>query len=371
MLKMKNTIKIGSIMLLGTLLSSCGGDDKDYSVPNSYNFSNASYSGQTARINMLKELSTYMKSAVSNAEAVSEQQLLDMYANSNYTWTSAPFSIDQPTKQLKNKTFSGEVQNMENLMSSLASISTSTSSGSNGNAGLVSSADGSKTYLFDANGMEPVQLIEKGLMASVFYYQATSVYLSEAKVGGANNTVNVVDKDYTAMQHYWDEAFGYLAAPIDLNEDNIEQKKTDGELAFYSKYLLKTVAADLPTVKHLMKRGFINGRAAIDNKDYDKRDEATEYVRNAWEMINVAAGLHYLNGALADIGDDALRNHKLSEAYAFIKALKFNSGKTITDTDIDAALAALGTNFYTISPSQIEEAKTILGTAFDVNPSDF
>ena len=73
-------------------------------APTTYNFSNASYGGQTDRLNMLKELETYLKT-------VNEWWLVDasiaksMYANDGYTWTSEYFTLNgQPTKQLKNKT---------------------------------------------------------------------------------------------------------------------------------------------------------------------------------------------------------------------------------------------------------------------------
>lgn len=369
---LKTLTKLSLTALVAASVVSCGSDDDNnsYNIPNSYNFANASYSGQTSRINMLKEMTSYMKTA-HDGTAIDAQQLKNMYANENYTWTSTPFTSAQPTKQLKSKTATGEAVKMENWMDKLATISTSGATGSNGTAGLVTSNSGSKKYIFDENGFEPIQLIDKGLMGSVFYYQGTSVYLSDAKVGGANNDELVVDKDYTEMQHYWDESFGYGSFPIDLTGENIGTKSSAGELSYYSKYLKKASDANLNTVDLLMKNGFITGRAAINNKDYNARDNAITVVRKHWEMINVAAGLHYLNAALTNLGDDALRNHELSEAYAFIDALRFNEGKTMTPAEIDAVLNALGTNFYTITAAQINDAKTLLADKYGVNANDF
>nr|MCS5662681.1 hypothetical protein [Flavobacteriales bacterium] len=91
-----------------------------------------------------------------------------------------------------------------------------------------------------------------------------------------------------------------------------------------------------------------------------------------WEMIPVAAALHYLNGAIDDIADDALRNHKLSEAVAFISALKYNAEASISATEVDAIIASLGTNLYEVTSTKINDARTSLADAFGItNASDF
>ena len=79
-----------------------------YDIPETYDFKNASglstvsYGGQTDRLNQLREMVTYMKTA--NSQVVNAQQLKDMFANTNddgnghFTFTSS--------KQLKSKCFS-------------------------------------------------------------------------------------------------------------------------------------------------------------------------------------------------------------------------------------------------------------------------
>ena len=119
-------------------------------------------------------------------------------------------------------------------------------------------------------------------------------------------------------------------------------------------------------------QAFISGRAAIDNKDYEARDKAIGVIRAQWELIPVASALHYLNGAIDDIADDALRNHKLSEAIAFTSALKYNSEASISASQVDAIIAALGTNLNEVTPEQIGEARTLLAEAFNIsNASEF
>lgn len=354
-----------SIAATAVLFTSCDKDDDDngYSVPSTYNFENASYSGQIQRLDMLSEMTTYMKTSTSGT-VIDATQLKKMYANDGHTWTNT--DLNGSTKQLKNKTFTGVDTDVENWMDVLATISTSTIEGSNGTAGIVTSGDGTKKYLFDENGMEPVQIIEKGLMGSVFYFQGTSVYLGTGKMDVDNDT-NVEGKDYTEMQHHWDESFGYLAAPIDLSGANIDSQE---ELRFWGKYAGKAHAGGLSTVDNIMG-AYRTGRAAINNKDYTGRDNAIATIQKEWEIIVATSGLHYLNGAIGNFADDAKRNHELSEAYAFIAGLKYNAEKTISDSDIDTVLGHLGSNFYEITIADITAAKTALATAFGLNADDF
>ncbi len=202
-------------------------------------------------------------------------------------------------------------------------------------------------------------------MGSCFYYQGTSVYLSDAKIDVANDVDALEGDAYTPMQHHWDESFGYLGAPVEFSAAN-----TSGAV-YWAKYAKKTIDGGLTTIDDLMK-AFISGRAAIDNKDYDERDKFIGQVRSEWEMVPVASALHYLNGAIDDIADDALRNHKLSEAIAFISALKYNSEATITSAKVDEIVALLGDNLNEVTAEQINQTRTSLAEVFGItNATDF
>ena len=347
------------VLSIIAVLASCIKDEpiNAYDVPTSYNFENASYSGQVDRLNMLAELETYLKVA-NEGGVVDAATAKAMFANDDYTWTSEAFSDVQPTTQLKSKTFADQQEVLEALMDELADLSV--------NGTLITSESGEKTYLFNENGFEPIQLISKGIMGACFYYQGTSVYLSDAKMDVDNDLKALVDGAYTDMQHHWDEAFGYLGAPIELSVAN-----ADGG-AFWGKYAKKTMNGGLPTIDNLMQDGFILGRAAINNEDYATRDKAIGTIRAEWEMIPVAAALHYLNGAIEVITDDALRNHQLSEAIAFISALEYNAETSITATEIDAIIAELGVNLYEVTPEMINHVRTSLADVFGItNATDY
>jgi len=354
----KQSAKLIALSMVA-LLASCTdtGKENDYAVPTTYNFENASYGGQVDRINMLAELETYMK--VANEGGVVDATIAKaMFANEAYTWTSEAFTEAQPTKQLKSKTFDDQQEVIEALIDELADLSVTGT--------LTTSANGEKTYLFNESGFEPIQLISKGIMGACFYYQGTSVYLSDAKMDVDNNVDALEEGAYTDMQHHFDESFGYFGAPVELAISN-----TEGGIS-WAKYAKKTINGGLSTIDNLMQDGFILGRAAINNEDYTTRDEAIGTIRAEWEMIPVSAALHYLNGAIEDVADDALRNHQLSEAIAFISALKYNTEASITATDVDAIIAELGTNLYEVTPEMINAARTSLAAAFGItNATDY
>jgi len=388
-------------------------------VPTTYNFSNASYGGQTDRIYMLKELETYLKT-VNSGGVVDAAIAKSMYANDGYTWTSEYFTLNgQPTKQLKNKTATDDQDNIEALIDQLAALSAEAVSDNDAfiesvlGANLPTCAaaidyladsygysleqsctwDGSPmwdfggmtmgdycpascnpdavtltgSYMFDENGFEPVQLIVKGIMGSCFYYQGTSVYLSDAKMNVDNDVAALTgDTDYTDMQHHFDESFGYLGAPIDMSIAN-----PDGG-NYWGKYAKKTTAGGLTTIDNLMQDGFIAGRHAINNMDYDARDVAISVIQAEWEMIPVASALYYLNSSIDAITDDAVRNHALSEAIAFMSALKWNSSGTVTPAQVDDMIAMLGDNLFNISATMISDTRDALAAAYGIpNASNF
>ena len=326
-----------------------------YDVPTTYNFANVNFSGQTTRLDMLGEMVTLMKTGNTQGTSVAAQALKNMYGNVN-----APFS-DQAlnaatTKQLKNKTFSLDATLIESYMDSLALASQSQVAGSNGTAGVVTS--GTSSYLFDRNGREYTQLIEKGLMGACFYYQITSVYFGEDEIGSAVDNTTVVAGEGTDMEHHWDEAFGYFGVPLDFPTN-----KTG--IRYIGKYCDSRDGV-LGLNKFIMD-AYLKGRAAISNKDMDTKDEQIEVLREKLELVFAGTAIHYLNGAMADFSDDALRNHQLSEAWAFIGGLKYNPSRKITETQIATIRSLIGDNFYNSSLVDLTSARDQISTIFSLD----
>ena len=291
--------------------------EEGYTVPTTYVFTDAdgnltvSYGGQTDRLDQLDEMVALMKSGVGSI--VSEQVLLDMYANTgdngggNFTFSS--------TKQLENKTFSNDVQMFKNWMSDLATASNDfAQTASSGQAGVMSS--GSSTYLFDANGYEPVQLIEKSLMGASFMDQALNGYFGASKmdVDNADAVDPTIGKYYTVMEHHWDEAFGYFGVSTDF--------PSSIPSSFWGKYC-DSRDAELSS-NSVMMDNFLLGRAAISNDDLTARDGAIQELRVMWENISAKQAIYYLNSGKDKLGsDNAKAFHALSEAYAFAWNLRY------------------------------------------------
>ncbi|PKV63421.1 DUF4856 domain-containing protein [Pontibacter ramchanderi] len=341
-----------------TLFSSCSDDKEEnvsYNVPTTYNFDNVNYSGQTDRMSMLSELDTYVKTG-NNGALLNAQKMKNMYANVN-----APFAearLNTSGKQLKDKTILSAQSLFESYFDAAATASLSAGTPAlKEKAGILTTAEGTK-YLVDANGVEPAQIIQKGLMGAVFYFQAVESYLTEAKIGAAVDNATVTPGEGTKMEHHFDEAFGYFGAPIDF-PTNLNNLK------FWANYSNK-VNPSTGSNKALMD-AFLKGRAAISAKDIKGKDEAVATIRAEWEKLVAASAILELNLAKTNIADQAKKSHYLSEAMGFMMSLKFKSDRKITDAQHQEAMAKLGTNFYDTTAADINAAINIISAAYGMD----
>ena len=351
----------GALLLAGFI--ACDSDDdapvrpeEPLVVPATYDFENVAYTGQQERIAMLGELKVAMQEAV-EGEPVSAERLRAMYANEE----GADF-WNTYEKDLRSKTLEAVREDYDRYLTTFAELAgddTEPIAGP-GTAGRVTS--GERTYLVDGAGVEWAQIIEKGLMGATFYYQATTVYLGEERMS-ADNT-DVVPGEGTAMEHHWDEAFGYLGVPRDFPAN------TD-DLQFWGSYTDRrdpVLATNEPLMDALLK-----GRAAISAGELDVRDEAIAEARAAWERVAVGSAIHYLNVAERSTGDVGARLHALSEAVAFAYALPFNTATSVDRQAFRAWLDDLagGEDFesidlYGVTDAQIAAARTSLATTYEL-----
>ena len=336
-----------------------------YTAPSTYAFTDddgnntVSYGGQTIRLEMMGEMTTYMKTANTAGNSVSALTLKDMYANNGYTWTDAPgLGMTGSTKQLKSKTAEGDagIQAMfEVYMDSIGAISATTTSGvengAPGTAGVYPNDGVKGPYLMSAKGVEYTQLIEKGLMCAVFMNQMTVNYL-----GGLSTDDNSAASDpsagkyYTEMEHHWDEAYGYFTSAVDY--------PTSGTDRFWGKYA--NSRESLLSTATKIGDAFRLGRAAISNDDYTVRDAQAAIIRNEMEKVCAGTAIHYLNDAKANIGDVTARNHFVSEAVAFLEGLKYGynaiSGTGMSSAQVDVALAFIGDDYNNVTLANLQSA---------------
>jgi hypothetical protein len=325
-----------------------------YNIPSTYNFEDANgnstvdYSGQTDRLNQLREMVAYMKTGTTSS--ISAQQLKDMFANTNDNG-NGHFTFTASGKQLKNKCFSLDVELFEKYMDSIEIASIDFAQvASNGQSGTLSS--GTSTYLFTKTGMEPLHFIEKGLMGAVFMHQALNVYFGDDKMSADNSTV-VNGKYYTALEHYWDEAFGYFGVGIDFPSTIPND--------FWGKY--SNNQNSLLSSNNTLMTNFIKGRAAVTAKVPNDYKTAITNIQNMWEDVSANQAIKYLNDAVSSFGsDDAKFLHVLSEAYAFTWCLRYvpTEVRNVTQTELTAIMDLFGDNLWELTISDINAIKTAL-----------
>lgn len=356
---MKNIFSLTQFAVLAAclvLVQSCKPDDDEpqYEIPTTYNFVNVNYSGQTFRLAMLEEMVDYMKTARTQGTTLSSATLKNMFANNG-----SPFSdvtLNNSGKQLKDKCYAGDQSLIESFIDSVALASQSVTEGSNGEAGIVtSSVYPDKKYVLSANGFDYTEMIEKSTMGGVYYYQAVSNYLENISEDN-NNTITTGEG--TEMEHHFDEAFGYFGVPVDFPTNN-------SDVLFWGEY-----CNDLNAVlgsNSKMMNAFLAGRAAISNKDYTTRDEKINFIRENWDQLIAAAAIHEINESIEYFGDDALRNHTLSEFLGFLHSLKYNLNSKITTTQIDEIASHIGNNLYNVTLNDLNVAKNTLSSIYGLD----
>ena len=286
-----------------------GNCDYTYNVPSEYAFtdgdgnSTVSYSGQTARMDMLSEMVSYLKTANNDpAVTLSATDLLAMYDNSYNGWSDA--DLVGNGKQLKSKTALDDagIQSMfEGWM----------------NAAAAATPSSNTSYLQDASGLEWTQVIEKGLMGACFASQMTSNYL--AGISSDDNTTIEDGKYYTEMEHHWDEAYGYFTDAPDY--------PTNGTDRFWGKYANKSYLEDNIGSATDIATAFRTGRAAIASGNMSDALAQAEIIKTETKQMVAGMALHYLNDVKAQISsgtaDQSSINHSMSEALAFIFGIQF------------------------------------------------
>lgn len=366
-------------ILLSFSIQSCSSDDPvQVEVPSTYSFerdgsSTVSYSGQTQRLDMLDELMTYAKSGT--GATLEEQKLLDMFSNENSPFSQADLNqTGDSRKQLASKLYGqGDgstpvdggvtVTYFENLFSEIATISAdNATTAENGTAGTISS--GTSTYLVNDKGYEPAQLIEKGLMVALLFHQGTNVYLGTEKLAVSGTELDG-EKNYTSLEHHFDEAYGYFDFPTNMS--NFDEMGANKELRYWAKYAYSRKGTDAIgyDIDARIHEAFRTARACIAAQ-YDHLDEdidcsyndAISTIQKEWELMVAANAIHYLNDAKGLLTDQAKLSHALSEGVGFLQGLAYaNAGNSrMSDTDIATVKELIGTNLWEIVPANLDTA---------------
>ncbi|MEP4531793.1 MAG: DUF4856 domain-containing protein [Cyclobacteriaceae bacterium] len=372
------TKKFNSLLAIVSMIAitSCDGDNDDnqtgIEVPETYTFtrdgeSTVSFSGQTERLDMLSEMKTYIKKGDAG-EAIDADVLLDMFANEN-----SPFSADAlntSTKQIENKTFVTEIQFFKDLFEDAATVSVDVANNgtvaSEGVAGKMERGTSGSFINVNEKGWEFTQIMEKGLMGALMYNQIFNSYLSDEKIGESVDNETIVEgKNYTTLEHHWDEAFGYWGVPVDF--PNGDPVLTDAYNRFWANYT--NGLDDILGLNEPLMSAYITGRAAIVAKDHETKNEQVTTIYELHELVAAAKAVGYINEALNDLNTNDTGNlfHHLSEGYGFVKAIKYSPYSALNSDQIETILTEnFGTDgdFWAVSAQGLIAAKSTITSAY-------
>ncbi len=349
-------MKLKTILLLLALplLFACSDDngtdpkdeDKKYEIPDTYNFESVNFDERDTYFAMLAEIKTQITNAIEDEAKLSTGPLMGMYRNLGASFVNDELNKSElklytaidPTRQTFVESYFGDINNASTTKTAVY-----------GKKGILVSNNEEKKYLVDSLGREFAQMIEKGMMGAIFYYQTAQVLTADNMVGNSVDSATRIEN--------WDKAYGFFGAGLGFPQS------TDN-LNYIAKYCNdRNELLDINT--KIMKEGFIKGRSAIENNDDDGLKEAISQVRESWELVLASTAIHYLNGAKRDYTDDALKHHQLSEAWIFLWSIQFNPESN--GFFYEQAQAEIGTNFWATTLPQITAAIDILANAYDLN----
>ena len=204
---------------------------------------------------------------------------------------------------------------------------------SEGQAGYITESDGD-VYQVDAKGLEIDQAFIKGLMGAMVVDQMTNKYLTPSKLDGdgtTNDTSGLGSGEYTSMEHYWDEGYGYLYGYNDSHyggSSNNANGAAEGNGVLVNKYLKKLNDGSHAGIANTIYDAFKLGRAAIVAGDYILRDQQADIIKQHVDKIIAQKAIDYLSGAASTIEANGAREdtfHGLSEGYGFVLSLQFTN----------------------------------------------
>ena len=244
-----------------------------------------------------------------------------------------------------------------------------------GNAGQIQEAGGGSVRYVNAKGIEYNQLINKGLIGALMVDQILNNYLSPAVLDAASNVADndaesLNDgKNYTTMEHKWDEAFGYLYG----KEADITAPTLNND-SFLNKYLSRVEGdADFAGIAEEIYNAFKLGRAAIVAKDYTTRNVQAEILREKISEIVGIRAVYYLQQGKNNLPTDkGGAFHDLSEGIGFIYSLQFtrmpnSTASYFTKAEVDGFMATLqnGNGFWDLSSETLDEMSATIAAKFN------
>ena len=365
------------------VLDDCGVCDNDWDnncfyPPDTYEFFDADgissviYSGQVVRNLIIQDI----KSQVT----VNPTILVSMYYNDAINQARAIFTSTDPSSvqttygDISSKSVSGKIASNTNCLVPDCNVY---GYGSDPATLIPEWFTEAESGQYTADGMDVPQMVQKLLQGAVIYYQGASKYLGTIETG--DNSQIIEGKNYTQMEHYWDEAFGYFGAAVDYASytdtelsSGVRWKDSNNSssIDFLSEFCFGSSvragkrdngsASGTVDFTSTIFNAFVLGRYLISNGgSLDEILEQRNIIANEWEKLFAANTIHYINDTVDDIDGtwtgsetavctldtDLCQDYSKhwSEMRAFAMGLNFNSMKIISDGTLETVYDYLGT----------------------------
>jgi hypothetical protein len=254
-------------------------------------------------------------------------------------------------------------------------------------------------------GQDLSQLLQKFLLGAIAYSQATDDYLDDDLPDAglrSDHSQAREGSNHTALEHAWDEAFGYfgasrdygLRADADVAEARAFDTDNDGEIDLLGEYSfghsVNAAKRDRGSVAATDFSGrawdaFLGGRAILAQADGPltdaefallqlRRDEAVR----AWEAAIGATVVHYINEVLTDMDLMGTEGYSFeahakhwSEMKGFALAFQFNPRSALSVTgfaglhDLLGTVPALQGDDVAAYAADLLAARDLIGGALD------
>lgn len=383
----------------GIAFTSCSTDDDivnptpGIDVPDTYTFtrdgeSTVSFDGQTTRLLMVGET----LSSFNNFDSATEESLSNMYSNENDPFSSE--ELNASDKSIKSKVAASQLYFSSNSVESAALkndfeeyisgqinevFPNEEVEAKPGVAGQI--ADGSSVRYVNPKGLEYNQAFAKGLIGALAADQMLNNYLSSAVLDAGDNVQNNNEgvtedgKNYTTMEHKWDEAYGYLYGHPSVPAVDPNSALGDNGDALLFKYMGRVDSdPDFAGIAEETFDAFKLGRAALVAGEYDVRDEQVDIIQeNISEIIGIRAVYYLQSGKRAiEAGDMGAAFHDLSEGFGFIYSLRFTHNPAtgapyLSGSEVESMLETLmaGNGFWDVTPETLDALSETIATPFN------
>lgn len=307
------------------------------------------YGGQTVRLLLTDSLVRLLKTTGNTAGAspVTAAQLNALFDNSDALWSeiATDKKISDKVSGLLDPNFVNQIRAWFDTVQVRSAMYA-----------------GSREAVTTEDGIYIPEAIEKGLMGAMMYAEAVNYLVNKVPVA---DNVTVKPGQGTAMEHNWDEAFGYFGASHNYHQLSIADRRAnvdannDGKIDpstersyFHARYAAtadtsySTFTSQRLDLGNAILKAFIEGRQAIADKDEEKRDAARLAILSNWDKIMAGNAVRYAGVIKSALAAGNSINVQWAELKGFVDMTQYWNGN------------ALSTRF--------NEAKTLVGD----KPSD-